>query len=400
MYEPAIRRALRLARGGYAYGGSPYDIYSGIQGLQPFQFNPAMPSTVDNIPSGQQGPSYMKPAYVAPAPAAPVNPTEDTSAKFAGPEGGGGGDGGMSGPTGGPGSGLGTPGKSGFGDLTGPGGMLSGQNMGFNAANMATGVALGAFGPVGQALGLANTISGIFGGPTAASMMGLSKDTANVNAVNGLKADPLTQKSYAPISPEMLEQSKAANAAVNTTAAAQTAAQTATSQQQAADRAVNNAAAMSQNMNASDLGQLAADADRAAASAAIGGPEMAEAMSADNAAAAAAEAANETSAADAANGVGGGGELGGGGPGGQEGQTGGQEGQTGGQEGQTGGQAESQGSGNNSGVGDGNQGFARGGSPHANNSANNAVRLARLIHNEMRSDPLFERKIQSILSRL
>jgi len=87
MYEPAIRRALRLARGGYAYGGSPYDIYSGIQGLQPFQFNPAMPSTVDNIPSGQQGPSYMKPAYVAPAPAAVVNPTADTSSKSAGPEG-------------------------------------------------------------------------------------------------------------------------------------------------------------------------------------------------------------------------------------------------------------------------------------------------------------------------
>jgi hypothetical protein len=35
-----------------------------------------------------------------------------------------------------------------------------------------------------------------------------------------------------------------------------------------------------------------------------------------------------------------------------------------------------------------------------NNTGDNAVRLARLIHEEMRSDPLFDRKIQSILSRL
>jgi hypothetical protein len=35
-----------------------------------------------------------------------------------------------------------------------------------------------------------------------------------------------------------------------------------------------------------------------------------------------------------------------------------------------------------------------------NNTGDNAVRLAHMIHHEMRSDPLFERKIQSILSRL
>jgi hypothetical protein len=35
-----------------------------------------------------------------------------------------------------------------------------------------------------------------------------------------------------------------------------------------------------------------------------------------------------------------------------------------------------------------------------NNTGDNAVRLAHMIHHEMRSDPLFEHKIQSILSRL
>jgi len=90
MYEPAIRRALRLARGGYAYGGLPMpdftqqgpaiDIYSQVPGLQPFSFTPASPTTVDNIPSGQQGPSTMQSSYT-PTPEAPAPapaPVEDT----------------------------------------------------------------------------------------------------------------------------------------------------------------------------------------------------------------------------------------------------------------------------------------------------------------------------------
>jgi hypothetical protein len=399
MYEPAIRRALRLARGGYAYGGSPYDIYSGIQGLQPFQFNPAMPSTVDNIPSGQQGPSYMKPAYLPPpAPVAEETAKETSPERYEGGNGNGGSGG--DNPMGGPGSNLGTPGNSNFGN------MFSGANLGYNAANMVGGLALGALGPVGMGLSAANTISGIFGGPTLASMFGLSKDTANVNAVNGLKADPLTQKSYAPVSPSMLAQSKAANDAVNTTAAAQTNAQTASSQQQAADRSVNNAAAMSLNMNSSDLGQLSSALDSSQAA------EKAANDAASPAAAAAAEAA--TAAADQSNGNNAPGSLGGGpdsssnsnaAPGGDSNpgsnsndsnstSTSNDSNST-----SSNSSSQSQGSGNDSGLGDG-KGYARGGHPHANNSANNAIRLARLIHSEMRSDPLFDRKIQSILSRL
>jgi hypothetical protein len=44
--------------------------------------------------------------------------------------------------------------------------------------------------------------------------------------------------------------------------------------------------------------------------------------------------------------------------------------------------------------------YAKGGRVSANNSQSNAVRLAQMIHQEMQSDPLFDRKIQSILSRL
>jgi hypothetical protein len=46
------------------------------------------------------------------------------------------------------------------------------------------------------------------------------------------------------------------------------------------------------------------------------------------------------------------------------------------------------------------QPYAKGGRISGNNSQSNATRLAHLIHQEMRSDPLFDRKIQSILSRL
>lgn len=43
---------------------------------------------------------------------------------------------------------------------------------------------------------------------------------------------------------------------------------------------------------------------------------------------------------------------------------------------------------------------ARGGQVHGNDSSDIATRLAKLIMEEMKSDPLFERKIQSILSRV
>jgi len=112
MYEPAIRRALRLARGGYAYGGLPtpdftpqgpsIDIYSQVPGLQPFSFTHASPTTVDNIPSGQQGPSTMQSSYTptpeAPAPAPAPAPVEDTGGGVSEGRGdGGGGGGGMGG---------------------------------------------------------------------------------------------------------------------------------------------------------------------------------------------------------------------------------------------------------------------------------------------------------------
>lgn len=76
---------------------------------------------------------------------------------------------------------------------------------------------------------------------------------------------------------------------------------------------------------------------------------------------------------------------------------------SGGGESESGGPGGSQGSaggGGPGGGGDGQGSFARGGQPHANNGVNNAIRLAHMIHHEMRSDPLFERKIQSILSKL
>jgi hypothetical protein len=43
---------------------------------------------------------------------------------------------------------------------------------------------------------------------------------------------------------------------------------------------------------------------------------------------------------------------------------------------------------------------ARGGQVHGNNVSDIATRLAKLIMEEMKSDPLFERKIQSILSKM
>ena len=43
---------------------------------------------------------------------------------------------------------------------------------------------------------------------------------------------------------------------------------------------------------------------------------------------------------------------------------------------------------------------ARGGQVHGNDVSDIATRLAKLIMEEMKSDPLFERKIQSILSRV
>ena len=104
MYEPVIRRALRLARGGYAYGGIPMpnfapqgpaiDIYSQVPGAQSFSFNPAKPTTVDNIPSGQQGPSSMPSPYTpTPAPEPAPAPVDEAGSAYQ-PEGGGGNDGG------------------------------------------------------------------------------------------------------------------------------------------------------------------------------------------------------------------------------------------------------------------------------------------------------------------
>lgn len=108
MYEAAIRRALRLARGGYADGGIPMpnfapqgpaiDIYSQVPGAGSFSFKPAMPTTVDNIPSGQQGPSSMPSPYT-PTPAATPTPAQAEAAGAAyHPEGGGGGGNGGDGP--------------------------------------------------------------------------------------------------------------------------------------------------------------------------------------------------------------------------------------------------------------------------------------------------------------
>lgn len=107
MYEPAIRRALRLALGGYADGGIPMpnfapqgpaiDIYSQVPGAGSFSFNPAKPTTVDNIPSGQQGPSSMPSPYT-PTPAAEPAPAPAEAAGPAyQPEGGGGESGGFGG---------------------------------------------------------------------------------------------------------------------------------------------------------------------------------------------------------------------------------------------------------------------------------------------------------------
>jgi len=44
--------------------------------------------------------------------------------------------------------------------------------------------------------------------------------------------------------------------------------------------------------------------------------------------------------------------------------------------------------------------MARGGQVHGNDVSDIAIRLAKLIMEEMKSDPLFERKIQSILSKM
>ena len=107
MYDPAIRRALRLAFGGYADGGIPMpdftqqgpaiDIYSQVPGAQSFSFNPAKPTTVDNIPSGQQGPSSMPSSYTpTPTPEPAPAPVEEAGPAYQ-PEGGGGGGGGNDG---------------------------------------------------------------------------------------------------------------------------------------------------------------------------------------------------------------------------------------------------------------------------------------------------------------
>lgn len=46
------------------------------------------------------------------------------------------------------------------------------------ATNTGFGLAMGALGPVGMALGAANTVSGLFGGPTVASMMGIGTQSS------------------------------------------------------------------------------------------------------------------------------------------------------------------------------------------------------------------------------
>lgn len=107
MYEPAIRRALRLALGGYADGGIPMpdftqqgpaiDIYSQVPGAGSFSFNPAKPTTVDNIPSGQQGPSSMPSPYTPTPAAEPAPAPVDEAGSAYQPEGGGGESGGFGG---------------------------------------------------------------------------------------------------------------------------------------------------------------------------------------------------------------------------------------------------------------------------------------------------------------
>ncbi len=148
MYEPAIHRALRLARGGYAFGGIPMpdftqqgpaiDIYSQVPGMAPFSFNPTMPSKVDNIPSGQQGPSAMASPYT-PTPAATpaATPAEPASTAYM-PEGGGGsGEGGFGAAGGQDAADIsgGEDGEGGFGegassDHNGPGGANGGEKRG------------------------------------------------------------------------------------------------------------------------------------------------------------------------------------------------------------------------------------------------------------------------------
>ena len=97
----AVEHALRLARGGYAAGGIPMpdftqqgpaiDIYSQVPGAGSFSFNPAKPTTVDNIPSGQQGPAALPSPYT-PTPATEPAPAPVNEAGSAyQPEGGGGG---------------------------------------------------------------------------------------------------------------------------------------------------------------------------------------------------------------------------------------------------------------------------------------------------------------------
>jgi hypothetical protein len=104
-YDDAIDGALRLARGGYADGGIPMpnfaqqgpaiDIYSQVPGAGSFSFNPAKPTTVDNIPSGQQGPSVLPSPYKpTPTPEPAPTPVENASNSMPEPGGGGGGNGG------------------------------------------------------------------------------------------------------------------------------------------------------------------------------------------------------------------------------------------------------------------------------------------------------------------
>jgi len=135
MYEPAIRRALRLARGGYAYGGIPMpdfsqqgpstDIYSQVPGVGAFSFNPAMPSTVDNIPSGRQGPAALPSPYTpTPAGTPAAAPAEPASTAYM-PEGGGGSGG----------EGIGTAGGQDAADMSGGEDGEGGANDGVSSAD-------------------------------------------------------------------------------------------------------------------------------------------------------------------------------------------------------------------------------------------------------------------------
>lgn len=150
MYEFAIRRALRLAQGGYADGGvplpnfaqqgPPINIYSQIPGAEPFFFKPAMPTTVDNIPSGQQGPTTMPSPYTPTPEPASAPPVETTGGdNFQPGEGSGGGESESGGPGGSQGS-AGGGGPGGGGDGQGSfarGGQIHANNGANNAIRLA-----------------------------------------------------------------------------------------------------------------------------------------------------------------------------------------------------------------------------------------------------------------------